>query len=186
MIIDVPQLSEHHFKNAKFYKDRGEMLSLLPSNSIGAEVGVFKGDFSKIILKKVNPLRLVLIDIQFQIDIKKLFADDVNSGRVIIMEEDSVSSLEKFEDEYFDWLYIDGDHSMDGVKRDVDIAKKKITSNGVIILNDYKMGDHNCPGGFFPYGVIHAANNLCIEDGFEMIGFAFHHQMYCDVALRRV
>jgi len=42
--------------------NRSELLNKLPKNSIGAEIGVDKGDFSELILKKINPSLLYLID----------------------------------------------------------------------------------------------------------------------------
>jgi len=63
--------------------------------------------------------------------------------------------------------------------------KKKLKKDGILMFNDYKMGDHNHKEGFYPYGVIHVVNDLCLNKDFQMFGFAFHHQMYCDVLLAR-
>ena len=41
---------------------RDFLLKLLPQNSIGAEIGVHKGDFSEEILRDVRPNELHLID----------------------------------------------------------------------------------------------------------------------------
>jgi len=103
----------------------------------------------------------------------------------VLHEGDSVEVLARFPDEHFDWIYIDGDHSLDGVTRDAGIAVRKIKRDGLLLFNDYTMGDHNVPEGFYPYGTIPVVNDLCLNHGFEMIGFAFHCQMYCDAAIRR-
>src|SRR5688572_8310234 len=41
---------------------RKKLLSMLPTNAIGAEIGVWRGDFSADILSSCNPNRLYLID----------------------------------------------------------------------------------------------------------------------------
>ena len=63
----IDQLSEKYNKNCKIiynhikdeYVDyidtRDELISLLPKNLICAELGVFKGDFSKVIFQKMQP-----------------------------------------------------------------------------------------------------------------------------------
>ena len=54
-----------------------------------------------------------------------------------IHESDSVTALHAFPDKYFDWIFIDGDHSYGGVRRDTDIAKVKIKPGGLLVFDDY-------------------------------------------------
>jgi hypothetical protein len=182
---DVPPLKAEHFENCRLFADRRALLEIVPKHSIGAELGVLRGDFSNVLLTDVLPQHLTLIDLKFATDISALFRIFIESGIVDAIESDSATALGKFPDGHFDWIYIDGDHSLQGVLRDACIAKHKIREYGILIFNDYKMGDHTHPSGFYEYGVIDAVNNLCIQDGFELIGFAFHPQMYCDAAVRR-
>src|SRR5579871_7007386 len=42
--------------------DRNGMVRLIPKNAIWAEVGVYKGDFSKIVIDSCSPSRYYLID----------------------------------------------------------------------------------------------------------------------------
>ena len=185
MVSNVPKLSQIHMKNCRLFEDRRQMLSLVSRNGVGAELGVFRGDFSEVLLEALSPKRLVLIDRAFNLNPKERFGAAIQAGQVEVITGDSSSELSKYPDELFDWIYIDGDHSYEGVTKDAAVAKSKVRSSGCLMFNDYKMGDHNHPEGFYPYGVIHAVNELCIQDGWEMVGFAFHFQMYCDVALRR-
>jgi len=47
----------------KIIKTRNNLLKLLPQKLIIAEIGVFEGEFSNIILNECNPNELHLIDI---------------------------------------------------------------------------------------------------------------------------
>ena len=113
------------------------------------------------------------------------FGRHLNGPVLTLHKGDSAEVLSIFPDHYFDWIYIDADHSLASVKRDTAVAVRKIKPDGLLFYNDYTMGDHHYPDGFYPYGVIYVVNDLCLHHGFEMIGFSFHCEMYCDVALRR-
>lgn len=43
----------------------------------------------------------------------------------------------KFEDNSIDLLHIDGDHSYEGVKKDINLYYPKVKKNGIIIFDDY-------------------------------------------------
>jgi hypothetical protein len=45
--------------------------------------------------------------------------------------------VEIFPENYLDWMYIDADHSYEGCKRDLNIAKKLVKNNGYILGHDY-------------------------------------------------
>jgi hypothetical protein len=51
--------------------------------------------------------------------------------------EDSVGASKKFADGYFDYVYIDGDHSYEGVKRDIEAWYPKVKKNGILAGHDY-------------------------------------------------
>src|SRR5437879_13869474 len=57
-----PKLTSRHINNLRVVTTRFELLTLLPSNGIVAEVGVDEGDYSEKILRLSNPKRLHLID----------------------------------------------------------------------------------------------------------------------------
>ena len=63
------------------------------------------------------------------------------------------------------------------------LIQQKIRPEGWIILNDYLMTDWI---GGETYGVVQATNEFMIAQGWEMLYFALHTAMYCDVVLRRV
>ncbi len=42
-----------------------------------------------------------------------------------------------FKDNYFDWIYVDGDHSYEFVKKDLELFFPKVKSGGYITGDDY-------------------------------------------------
>jgi hypothetical protein len=186
-IKNNPMLSQEHIAHCRMFPSRLEMvIAFAERETVGAEVGVWDGDFSTLLMKFIAPKELHLIDSQVREQMKIRLSSGCLSGpEITVKQGDSSKVLSTYPDEFFDWIYIDGDHSYDGVKRDADVSIKKIKRDGLLFFNDYKMGDHNHPDGFYPYGVIEVVNNLCLYNGFEMVGFGFHPQMYCDVTIRR-
>jgi len=119
----------------KFNGDsRNFLLKSLPKNSICAEIGIFKGDFTKQILKTVKPNLLHLIDI----DTSKLSSELKSNNQLKIHEGDSKNILNEFDNNYFDWVYIDGDHSYAAVKLDLELCLRKVKKNGFITGDDYE------------------------------------------------
>ncbi len=89
--------------------------------------------------------------------------------------------LAKQPPKFYDVIYIDADHGLSGVQRDVDAALKTIKDDGILVFNDYVFFDKNAT----PYGVIYAANDLCVNHGWRMRYLALHNMMFCDIALER-
>ena len=56
---------------------------------------------------------------------------------VTILESDSVKASENFKDKSLDFVFIDGDHSYDGVINDLKAWDKKIKDGGTIAGHDY-------------------------------------------------
>lgn len=198
--IDPFRLEKKHLQNCKLLPDRYEILNLMPEKAVVAEIGVLGGDFSESIIAKTKPNQLYLIDSfngndwasndpkrfnsSTNLDfIKKRFQNLINKKTVHLKQGISWEVLSQFEDNSFDWIYIDGDHRYIGVSNDLKQAKRVIKPDGYIVVNDYIFYSHWENQN---YGVIHAVNELCVQDNFEMAYFALHPQMYCDVVLKRI
>ena len=56
--------------------------------------------------------------------------------------------FEKQQDNYFDWIYLDGDHSYEGVLRDLKSSQRVVKSGGIILGDDYAWAfqRHGKPG----------------------------------------
>ena len=145
-------------------KDRIFLFKMMPKNSICAEIGVYKGDNSLRILKIVKPKKLFLIDPwkydpdynrtnfvddssynfdQTNLDLRYQITKDKMKDRknVVIKRGKSKDVLKTFPDNYFDWLYIDGDHSFKAVLEDLEIAFYKLKPLGYITGDDYLVGE---------------------------------------------
>ncbi|HEY9877819.1 MAG TPA: class I SAM-dependent methyltransferase [Leptolyngbyaceae cyanobacterium] len=179
----TPMLTERHLENCKVLPCREAILQRMRVGGVVAEVGVQTGRFSRSILNICHPSKLHLIDIDLHsFSITDQFEPEINAGTIHLHEGDSSTILADFPDGYFDFIYIDGDHNYEGVKRDAEVAKHKVKEKGVLIFNDYTYWS---PVECMRYGIIQAVNNLCIEEDWEVIYFALAHYMYCDVAIRR-
>ncbi|HTG43724.1 MAG TPA: class I SAM-dependent methyltransferase [Verrucomicrobiae bacterium] len=123
-----------------------------------AEIGVWKGGFSRLILAQSDPRELHLIDpwlfqgqfpnrlyggkiAQAQGDMDKIYEDVKRRFRsneqVVIHRSTSVEALRAMKDDYFDWIYIDGDHSYEAVLKDLDIGECKVRKGGFLTGDDF-------------------------------------------------
>ena len=179
----APQLAERHLEHARVLPDREHILKKMTSGGIAAEVGVQTGRFSRAIIDLCRPAKLHLVDRDLRaFSIAEQFRSDVDAGTVCLHEGDSSSVLRGFPEAYFDFVYVDADHTYAGVKRDIEAAKSKVKESGCLVFNDYTFWS---PAECMPYGVVQAVNELCIEDDWEVLYLALAHYMYCDVAVRR-
>ncbi|KAF0151687.1 MAG: O-methyltransferase [Ignavibacteria bacterium] len=122
----------------------------------GAEIGVQRGDFSAVIRNTWKSGSLYLIDrwiydVDYY-DVARLtyreqlnnylyvvnrFAEDYS---VKIFRMDSVEATIHFPDQFFDWIYIDADHSYAGCKRDLNAWYRKLKCGGFFCGHDYLDG----------------------------------------------
>lgn len=65
---------------------------------------------------------------------KSRFIDKKN---VTFLIEDSKTAHKKYEDNFFDWIYVDGDHSYDGVMSDLINFYPKLKINGIFSGHDW-------------------------------------------------
>lgn len=135
---------------------RRELLSKLPKAAVAAEIGVWEGRFSDVILEVTGPRELHLIDPWlYQPEFsntgfgRRKFADrmeemhqDVSRRfaavpEVRIHRAMSGDALRGFADGYFDWVYIDGNHNSPVVDEDLALSAVKVRPGGLIAGDDY-------------------------------------------------
>jgi hypothetical protein len=59
------------------------------------------------------------------------------SDKVYIHKMSSVDAVKKFENEYFDWVFIDANHEYPYIKENIELWKKKVKNGGIISGHDY-------------------------------------------------
>jgi SAM-dependent methyltransferase len=181
-----PLDATHISRDCVVLQDRNELLRRLPKRMKIAEIGTGAGKFAKQILATSDPRELHLFDLSFALEglsfDHEFFASYRAQGVVSLHEGDSSYMLSLFADQYFDCIYIDADHSVQGMRRDISQAKRKIRRGGVLLFHDYTIYS---PLEKISYGVPLAVNDLLIEDNFEMIYFVLNGLGYHDVGVRR-
>lgn len=118
---------------------------------VGAEIGVFKGDYSEVLCKGglkiygVDPYIAYIDymdkrmennqkyqDIHFALAKKRLSGYDYTFVR-----KKSMDAVKDFEDESLDFVYIDGNHEFQYVVNDIYEWTKKVKKGGIISGHDY-------------------------------------------------
>ena len=169
-------IHDKQLENCKVVSSRKKILEVLPKNGICAELGVEHGIFSNKILDINKPKKLVLVDIMLQKHLQ------VEHDVVEPIKGDSVEVMNQFEDNYFDWIYIDTDHSEEQTNKELQICKNKIKHDGYLALHDYiRVYDNN-----YKFGVIESVNNFLIEnEDFEVVYLSLEPHMFNTIVLRR-
>lgn len=111
-----------------------------------AEVGVDKGDHAEVIFNLLKPERLILIDPWYGNDklyeyVKNRFK---NYENVYIFRNTSREFIKRHAwlDE-FDLVYLDGDHTYDAIKYDLESWYDYITIGGILAGHDYNKERYN-------------------------------------------
>jgi hypothetical protein len=175
--------------------ERLQMLQLLPEGAVCAEIGTWRGDFSAVILQERRPRSLTLVDPwehrdeeayaqasyggrmqggqealdEMHDSVRARFAQELADGTVTVLRMRSTDAAASLPDGSLDWVYIDGDHSYEGVKADLEAYFPKVRPGGFIAGDDY---GHQ--GSWFEDGVTRAVEEFrdrCAE--LQVIGTQF-------------
>lgn len=120
--------------------------------TVGAEIGVRYGRYSKIMCQKNPNLLLYCIDGWHPYDGGKYHKnkqDRIYSRAVKtlqpfntkIIRKKSLDALGDIEDESLDFVYIDADHTFDAAMMDIICWSAKVRSNGIVAVHDYYSGE---------------------------------------------
>jgi len=161
----------------KYIKNRNEMLTLLPKKIVVAELGVFRGDYSQIIIDIIQPSYIYLVDIfndgpffsgdkdgENAVTIPNLFIEYENlvkkyehHNNVSIIRNTTTNFLLNINSDLLQAVYIDADHSYDSVYNDLINSYNKVKQYGWIMGHDFNSGE-----------VQQAVNRFCNEKNLEI------------------
>lgn len=170
----------------RLFANRLEMIrELVPVGSECAEIGVFEGTFSKQIDSVIQPKTLHMIDLfrgwcdsgdedgnhVVHRDMTQMYYDLLKYAygkpNLRILKGDSADILATLPDNSLDMIYIDGDHSYAGCKRDLAMAYQKVRAGGWIMGHDYEMNMLKARKRY-EFGVRQAVDEFCKERGQEI------------------
>jgi Methyltransferase domain len=171
------QLPAELLRECRFYASRYEMLDALPQQGIVAELGTYKGDFARHILARNRPRELHVIDIDYSRFDERLLADTRIKRHQGLTHETIVN----FPDAFFDWIYVDADHSYAATIRDARASARKIRAGGFLVFNDFAHIDPFLGR----YGVHRAVVDFALETRWPLHFFAYQTAALYDVALRK-
>lgn len=202
LVEQAGEIQQTQVENARVLADRNEAIKRLPKGGKVAEVGVAYGDFTDIILKEMQPDHFYAID-WFNKDNPYIsmwgrqelaesgltheewychkYRKEISSGKMTVCSGLSWECLSKFEDRYFDFIYIDACHDYESVSRDADIAVRKVRDGGIIQFNDYTIWDIL---GKTYYGVVPVVNKIISETEAEVLYYCLSSLGYCDIAVK--
>jgi SAM-dependent methyltransferase len=169
-------------KGCEVLADRLEIMRRLPQNRVFAEIGTLFGDFIVDVIDIQRPLEVHLFDQSFEPLRPENRARLDSYGNAFYHTGDSSRLLAEFPDATFDVVYIDADHSYEGVWKDLMQGLRVLKPDGRLVCNDYTSWDQiQC----IPYGVYSAVNRFANEQNLQFEYLALHPYGFHDVCLRR-
>lgn len=136
---------------------RTALMGSIPKGGVGAEVGVQKGCFSKIILREAQPKILYLVDLWERFegyrmpkewdDMFHLKAmcqtlttcrEAIAAGVVRPLCGLSADTAKMFAGGELDWVYIDACHTYDACMEDLKAWVPKVRRGGIVMIHDYE------------------------------------------------
>jgi hypothetical protein len=173
--------------------ERRRLLSRLPRDAECAEIGTWRGDFAQAILRSRRPRILHLIDPwqyrdedeykgamfggrtqEGQRDMDAIyqsvldrFHPRIERGQVDVRRSRSVEAASAFADDALDWVYIDGDHTYEAVKADLEAYYRTVKPGGYLAGDDYGLA------GWWGDGVTRAVDEFAANAQLTIIGTQF-------------
>jgi SAM-dependent MidA family methyltransferase len=134
--------------------NRTELIQSLNLEGVGLELGVFQGNFSHTLLNNTK-LYMYLIDSwrYFEVGYKDIRnqQDEIHNlnmatvvsrlrkfeNRYTLIRDLSVNANKIFANEFFDFIYIDANHSYISAKKDIEAWYPKLKIGGIFAGHDY-------------------------------------------------
>ena len=144
------------------------------------ELGVFKGEFLDYIEQNIDYGVIDGVDLfqgnlysgnvdgnnpeYAQLEVQKIRLDDKyrDNKNVNVYKSYTETFLRHQKNDIYDIIYIDADHSYEGVKKDIILSYDKIKNGGYIMGHDYEMNMDKAEN-FYNFGTKRAVDEFCEE-----------------------
>lgn len=168
------ELAPEHISNIQVLSNREELLKHMPKQGNVAELGVDTGTFSKKIMEINKPAKLHLVDAwdtprygtDKQHAVTQKFKAEIDKGTIQMHIGYSTDCAFHFEDGYFDWIYIDTNHSYQTTFAELRAYAPKMKPGGIMAGHDFINGNWIST---LRYGVREAVYEFCVEANWELI-----------------
>ena len=129
---------------------------VLPRGGVGAELGIYRGEFTRELLDLTLPSRLHIVDPWYLLGpewhwgksrvrstigalqgVLGEFSRELVSGQVVLHVGDDLEVIPTFPDRYFDWVYIDSVHAYEHTRRELELLDAKMKPGGIIAGDDW-------------------------------------------------
>ena len=163
------------------------ILSFAQPGGIGAEIGVFRGHFSEIIMATIKPRKLYLVDPWtllgefFEWGAQCVYTSQ-NTLPTRVARQESYLRAKRFPDteavliegrfpecrglirEKLDWVYLDASHAYEDTLKELNAVDEMLAPDGVIIGDDWA-ADRNHPH----HGIFRAVNEFVKTTNYEVV-----------------
>ena len=126
-----------HFTFPSFYS---WLVSQLPNNSHGVEVGVLRGQSSAYLgVEMINSGRTHKLDLVDVCPVSDYYPnlEPIHSIIGKCISAPSVQAASEYKDKSLDWVFIDGAHEYESVKADIEAWLPKVKQGGAIAGHDF-------------------------------------------------
>src|SRR5260221_13426582 len=148
------------------------VLDLIPSDSVGAEIGVFTGLFSSILARDRRISKVTFVDpwwkafgshypdwgiytdygrlsTQSAYEVARIRVSRCGLPNRFVEVAFSYDWLAAQPDRSLDWAYLDSTHDYEGTKRELQLLDRKISHTGIILGDDWYLDPNHMHYGVF-------------------------------------
>jgi hypothetical protein len=182
-LLRTELLVDHRASKRRFFAE------MLPKGGIGAEIGVFTGLFSVVLLEVTKPKLAYFVDpwwkafgpnypdwgdytdhgrlsasVAYETAVKRI-KSHAGTSKTEVRVECSAEFYESIPDGHFDWVYVDAGHTYDGMVSELAALRSKMKSGGIISGDDWTEDPTH-----YHHGIAKAVSEAVDSGEFERIG----------------
>jgi len=135
----------------------------------GAEVGCYRGDFTRILADQYWGKILAIDyfspkDFLYYRDLEEDAKKNLAGTMCKVIKGKSLEVAKTVKDNSLDWVYIDANHSYEAAKEDIAAWYPKVRIGGIVSGHDYI---ENYSVLAYKFGVYQAVNEFCEANGYQ-------------------